>query len=130
MIGYIFEFMISGDERTADGTEEWTNLIDRGGLWHVSDFTYDLFLAMENQVRLDFNMNNGSLTKQTNWKELVVGKVLENKDVKFQWWLLSVEHDSEISQRLLGKMVVLHVTARGLKNTNKAQKDVYNALNH
>ena len=41
------------DENTrACGTdEEWTNLVDRGGLWHVKGTTYQLFCAIEYQTR-------------------------------------------------------------------------------
>ena len=31
--------------------EHWTDLIDRGGLWHVKDTTYRLFFAIEHVVR-------------------------------------------------------------------------------
>lgn len=27
--------------------EEWTNLIDRGGLWHVKEATFQVFCALE-----------------------------------------------------------------------------------
>jgi hypothetical protein len=34
----IFRLMeLSGDEEDERGTEDWTNSLDRGGLWHVSD---------------------------------------------------------------------------------------------
>ena len=41
------------DENTrACGTdEEWTNIVDRGGLWHVKGTTYQLFCAIEYQTR-------------------------------------------------------------------------------
>jgi len=32
--------------------EEWTNLIDRGGLCHVKQTTFQLFHALKYQVRL------------------------------------------------------------------------------
>ena len=43
---------LSGDEwDEAQATEEWTNAIDRGGLWHVSDATYTIFYLMEEEIR-------------------------------------------------------------------------------
>lgn len=38
---------MSGDKMEEKGTEDWTNLIDRGGLWHINDQTYSLFHATE-----------------------------------------------------------------------------------
>ena len=43
---------LCGDETDEDrGTETWTNEIDRGGLWHISDDTYSVFLILEYQIR-------------------------------------------------------------------------------
>ena len=43
---------LCGDEADEDrGTETWTNEIDRGGLWHISDDTYSVFLILEDQIR-------------------------------------------------------------------------------
>ena len=30
--------------------EEWTNAIDRGGLWHVYDDTYTIFAIIEEEI--------------------------------------------------------------------------------
>ena len=32
-------------------SEEWTDLIDRGGLYHIKETTFQLFLSLEYQVR-------------------------------------------------------------------------------
>lgn len=31
--------------------EEWTKMMDRGGLWHIKETTYALFLAIEEEIR-------------------------------------------------------------------------------
>ena len=50
MILYLME--LNGDENDEErGTEDWTNLLDRGELWHVSDTAYNLFYAIEEEVR-------------------------------------------------------------------------------
>ena len=47
----------SGSEKDIDkDTETWTNLLDKGGLYHVSDITYDLFYHMELELRKYFNL--------------------------------------------------------------------------
>ncbi len=42
---------LSGDEDDERGTEDWTNILDRGGLWHISDAAYSLFYSIEEEVR-------------------------------------------------------------------------------
>ena len=44
---------LAGDEMDEEGTEEWTNKVDRGGLWHVNDDVYSLFLSMEFEALSD-----------------------------------------------------------------------------
>ena len=39
------------DEDSHETDEEWTNLVYRGGLWHVKATTYQLFCAIEYQIR-------------------------------------------------------------------------------
>ena len=47
-IPLLFMSDTSGFEMDFDkDTETWTNLFDRGGLYHVSDPIYDLFYHME-----------------------------------------------------------------------------------
>ncbi len=42
----------SGDESDEEqGTEQWANAIDRGGLWHINDNTYFIFYLMEEEIR-------------------------------------------------------------------------------
>ena len=46
------EMVFISVELCGDGdwnTEEWTNAIDRGGLWHVNDNTYILFSILEEE---------------------------------------------------------------------------------
>ncbi len=41
---------LAGDEDNQDaGTESWINMLDRGGLWHVNDEVYELFVSMLNK---------------------------------------------------------------------------------
>ena len=48
----LFMSELNGDEWNEErGTEEWVNSIDRGGLWHVKDDTYQLFYLMEDDIR-------------------------------------------------------------------------------
>ena len=43
---------LSGDELFEEsGTELWTNIVDRGGLWHISNQTYGVYVIMEDIIR-------------------------------------------------------------------------------
>ena len=62
---------LSGDEWDEEQeTEEWTNAIDRGGLWHVSDSTYLIFYLMEKEIRKQLIADNAK-TLNTDTKETV-----------------------------------------------------------
>ena len=48
----LFMTELSGDEWNEErGSEEWVNAIDRGGLWHVNDETYNIFCLIEEDIR-------------------------------------------------------------------------------
>ena len=47
----LFCVELCGDEEDDRGTEEWTNRIDRGGLWHISDDVYVIFYILEEEIR-------------------------------------------------------------------------------
>ena len=104
---------LSGDEwDEAKATEEWTNAIDRGGLWHVSDATYTIFYLMEEEIRKHLiakcakNYNEGM-------KKMILDAVLGNEELLFQWSMLSSSLDAEIGTTILCKMVELYVNIRG-----------------
>ena len=42
---------LAGNEMNEMGTEALTNMIDRGGLWHVNDETCELFVNFEDEVK-------------------------------------------------------------------------------
>ena len=67
MMLFISDFF--GDEwDEACGTEEWTNAIDRGGLWHINDNTYTIFYLIEEEIRSHFKFKLPRRSKQTQSK--------------------------------------------------------------
>ena len=81
--------------------------MDRGGLYHVSDNTFQLFLTMELEIRQSFSTFNPTATKET-----VLEKILKNDDVFDQWYDMSSSWGDE-SEDLL-QMVAEHwITIRG-----------------
>ena len=107
MILFLFEF--AGDELCGN-TEEWINSIDRGGLQHVNDLTYNLFVTIEEEIRrlLTLGCNKEDFKKETTTKA-----VFESNDVLFTWCLLSAGISDDIATVVLHEIVELYVTIRG-----------------
>ena len=99
---------MSGDEMEERGTEDWTNLIDRGGLWHISDTTYSLFHSMEEEIckyLIPSTLKNS--------KEKIIKSIVENEEVLFEWCMISSDADKPESNELLHMIVELYVTIQG-----------------
>ena len=102
----------AGDEMESDGgTEMWLNMIDRGGLGHVKDQTYSLFVIMEEEIRRYFSRNKDGHHKQV--KVDITKSVLQNEDLLFEWCLISFEADNDIATDVLRHIVELYTTIRG-----------------
>ena len=96
----------------SDKVESWTTLIDRGGLFHVSDSTYTLFHAMEEEVRDHLRkMPTHKITD--GFKQKLLSSIASNEDALFYWSMLSADADEEDAQTLLKMMIELWVTIRG-----------------
>ena len=60
MILYLMQLVKDKSRLECETDEEWTKMIDRDGLWHVKETTFQLFCAIENQVRAILNDKNPS----------------------------------------------------------------------
>ena len=106
--------LIKGQDSEENGTdEEWSNLIDRGGLWHIKGTTHQFFCAMEYVVRevLTILVKPSSQSKQE-----IVKKVTSDEDVQFYWLIVTADFefdDPMVHEVLLNKMVELFLTIRG-----------------
>ena len=92
----------------------WLVMVDRGGLFHITDDTYDFFCCMEMLVRKTFDEDNvTNLTPKT--KETLNSKILNDEEVTFLWYNLMEEVESEVADRptLLRMVVQLYITIRG-----------------
>ena len=95
-----------------DETETWMNLLDRGGLVHVKDETYNVFHAMEEEVRNHLRSLSCELPTSK-----IVEKICEKNDIQFYWSIVTVESEETISQELL-KIVAEKFTLRGFAFTS------------
>ncbi len=81
MILLMCEF--SGDKLDEEqGTEQWTNAIDRGGLWHVNDNTYFIFYLMEEEIRKHLVISSVK-TLDSDTKKKVLDAVLSAMTIYF-----------------------------------------------
>lgn len=104
-------FNSKGCDSRAHISEQWTDLVDRGGLIHVSDTLYSLFVSMEMELRSHLHTGNPGLVR--GMKEQMCTSVAENEDVLFYWSTISANWLEEEAQELLTLMVKHWVTTRG-----------------
>ena len=96
------------------GSNEWTQSCDRGGLVHVTDATFLLFVAMEDEARLHYttcNMHQMS----AGFKDMVASAIIANEEVTCQWNLMTAakQLNSKEAQSILSKIIEKWVTIRG-----------------
>ena len=104
---------LSGDDDEEEEVgDEWTNMIDRGGLLHVNYDTYTLFYLIEEHVRKHLTIDK--LHKQeSDSKEIIIDTVLKNEDISFQWSMLASTLDHNVSKTLLDMVINEYITLRG-----------------
>ena len=107
------ELVKSQDSEEQGADEEWTDLIDRGGLWHVKEFTYQFFLAVEEAVRSALQKLAHPIPPS---KLDMIQKITDEEDVKYYWSIVAADFeidDHEIHEILLNKIAELYVTVHG-----------------
>ena len=95
------------DDVTADESEDWLNMIDRGGLQHVTHKTYILLLSMEMALQRSLP------TIKVDFKEKVTAAIMKDDDVLFNWVMISGDWESEEADTLFTMITNLWVTIRG-----------------
>lgn len=99
------------DEKEEEG-EEWTNMIDRGGLLHINYDTYTLFHIIEEEVRKHLTTNKLHKQQSGN-KDIIIKTVLISEDISIQWSILASTLEHDTSKILLNMIVNEYVTLRG-----------------
>ena len=75
-----------GYELEETTTEEWTDTIDRGGLWHINDNVYHLFYLMELEIRQYFIVSELRNTDEDT-RARITDTLLSNDNLCVQWIL-------------------------------------------
>jgi len=100
-----------------DPSEDWTNLIDRGGLMHINNGTYRVILAIETCVRKVFS-KEGVQKKSDNLKQELISDILNDDDVQSHWSMLAVNWVEEEAAALLPMIAEQWITVRGFSFTS------------
>ena len=99
---------VNGQENFQDYTTEWIRKVNRGGLFCTKDQTYELFCAIEREVRVRLPQH---LLSQHSCKSELIEAIVSNEDVQFMWSLLSAD--------ILEEMIKLWVTIRGFSTVSE-----------
>eukprot|EP00731_Ephydatia_muelleri_P018397 Em0011g437a len=113
LLNCIGDMQESDDSVQSDSTN-WIKCVDRGGLTFVNSQTFELFLAMELEVRSHLQGPG----KPVNFMSDIAPKVKNNEDVLFCWSMLSSSWDEESSKTLFKMVVDLWLTIRGYSNAS------------
>lgn len=92
--------MVTDQEEPMDDSKQWIELIDQGGLAKVTSDCYELFVAMEKELRNHLTMDQ--VPKLT---ETVKQKIIENDDVQFFWSIISGDWEEESGNVLLDMII-------------------------
>ena len=76
------------EDNEVTSSQQWTNSIDRGGLCHVKDVTYMVFVAIEENLRHHLKVSNTS-EMNDDFREKVVTELVKNADINFYWCMLT-----------------------------------------
>ena len=101
------DLLDDGDEDSDESTD-WLNLVNRGGLTQVNNTTYELFLAMEHELRR--HLCRGQPTVLS---DQVKQAIIKNDEVEFLWSIIGADWEQESSSVLLEMVVTQWVKIRG-----------------
>jgi len=104
---------ISGGTDKDHDAEEWTRMIDRGGLWRINDDVFSVFVIMEEEIRQKLTKDSADKLKE-GIKTEILHDLLQNEDLLFQWcFVVRTTVDNDFSPELLKQITELYLTVRG-----------------
>ena len=103
----IYDLLDDGDGDEEDQeSEDWIKSVNRGGLTLVNNRTFDVFVAIEEEVRK-------VLGRDMVLNDDVKAKIASSENVEFFWSLVCTDWDEESSGVLLRMVVNQYVKMRG-----------------
>ena len=105
---------------------QWTKLIDRGGLYHVQDIVYELFVVIDSVVndKVDTLLCRSRVDVEELIKENISWQC-EDVDVQTMWDLIDLSNieEEKNKQRLLVDIGSLWITTRTHSKIHKVKED-------
>lgn len=109
----IFDLLDDGDENM-DSSKDWIKAIDRGGLTHVNNATFDVFFAIEHEIRSRLFDRSVPPDLSDRVKKEIIG----SEEVQFFWSMVSAEWEEESGDALLEMIVNQYVKIRGFSSAS------------
>jgi len=104
--------MNGGDIDEENHTDAWLRMINRGGLWRVTDEVYQLFYIMEIQMKSKLSRGTDGVSVGSRRAD-IIEDLLKNEDLLFQWCFCTSDLPSEYDTVLLRLLVELFMTVHG-----------------
>ena len=97
--------LISCDGEDPGPSTEWICAIDRGGLTHINNLTFELFLTMEYCIR-------NHVLAGSEYRD-VQAQLKQNDDILFCWSVLTASWRDGIATTILDMIIDLWIVIRG-----------------
>ena len=105
--------MDDGDE-SEDDTKDWIKCINRGGLICVNNATFDVFVAIESELRERLYRD----VVPPDFTDEMKKEIAASEEVQFFWLMVSTEWEEESGDVLLEMMVNQYVKIRGFSQAS------------
>ena len=99
--------MVGTDDIQCDSAD-WIKCVNRGGLMFVNDLTFEIFVAMELEIR-----NHLQACQPVNMLTVVTPAIKSNDDVLFYWSMISAGWNESSGNTLLDMVINMWVCVRG-----------------
>ena len=119
----------TSEDSFSDYTCAWLRIIDRGGLFHISDEVHQLFVEIEIAMYPALYKNLTSQGAPAMSKDAIIQSVTTDEDVLFSFALVTLYLSASESALLLNDIVILWMTMRGFSITSKIMEDFKKAVN-
>ena len=101
LLEYLDDLLMCEDEDPGPSAD-WINAVDHGGLIHINNMTFELFLSMERGC-----VKAGQEICDIRYR------LKDNEEVLFYWSILTAERTNDVATTILEMIVHLWITVRG-----------------
>ena len=101
------------DDEECGHAEEWTKLVNRGGLWKLREPTFKVFCAFEEETR--HLLKDILLERSHGMKEKLVTQLISSEEVQFYWSIAAADFDTDnedTCNEVLKHLAEMYITIR------------------